>query len=159
MKKLKLALTVALPVVGGMVSGYLANQMNSEKEQTQQQYQKMKQPPFSPPPAVFPIVWPVLYTMMGTAHYRIKETSNSERAEKLYYSQLVTNFSWSYIYFGKQEKTAGLVDILLLTSLVGATTVEFYKKDKVAGRLMLPYLAWSVFATYLNAGTVVLNKK
>lgn len=158
MKWTKWAWTIAVPVVGGMASGYIANRLNAKNEQTKAQYEKMKQPPFSPPTAVFPIVWPILYTTMGVAHGLVKQKEENGPATKLYYSQLGANFLWSYLYFGKQNKEAGLVDIAMLLGLVGATTSSFYKVDKTAARLMLPYLGWTAFATYLNAGTIVLNQ-
>jgi len=154
----KLIIHVSIPVIGGMASGYIANRVNEHKS-TQEQYKKLKSPPGSPAPAVFPIVWTGLYTTMGVAHYIVKEEKNNSEAESNYfYLQLGLNMLWSYLFFGLRLRGVALIECFALLSAVLLTTYKFSKASKRAGKLMIPYAAWTAFATYLNGGTWYLNR-
>ena len=48
--------------------------------------------------------------------------------------------------------------LILLLALVLVTVRAFYRIDKQAGWLLVPYLAWLIYAAYLNAGVWFLNK-
>lgn len=75
----------------------------------------------------------------------------------IYGLQLVLNAAWSWLFFGLQQPLAGLLNTLLLDIVIGINIVLFWQLRPVAGALLLPYLAWVLYATYLNAGIVVLN--
>ena len=51
----------------------------------------------------------------------------------------------------------GFIWILVLDVIVIYMIVLFYKKNKVAGILQVPYLLWILFASYLNIAIYVLN--
>ena len=99
---------------------------------------------------------------MGIASYRVcKYGYDREKVKSalIYYSiQLILNFMWPIIYFNLGLRGFALIEIILLLIFVIITTVKFYKIDKVAGYLMIPYVAWLVFATILNYYTWILNK-
>lgn len=122
-------------------------------------YAEIQRPPFSPPSWVFPVVWTVLYAIMGISSYMIYRNDDykSQSALKVYFMQLAVNFSWSIIFFRFEKFTAAAITAVILAVLVGIMVLKFYHIRKKAGLLNLPYLAWSIFASYLAVGTAILN--
>ena len=116
------------------------------------QYSALPQPPFAPPAWVFPAVWTVLYLLMGAANRRVHRlgTQESRNALMLYYVQLAVHFVWPLLYFRAQEYAVAFWWLLLLLALVLAALSAFSRLDKAAGRLLMPYAAWLLFAAYLN---------
>lgn len=127
---------------------------------TGQIYTSLIKPPLSPSGWLFGLIWPVLYLLMGIAAYIIYQKPNTterKKATTLYWVQLVVNFLWPIVFFRFQWYWISVIVIILLDILVLITTIRFYKIEKVAGYLMIPYLLWILFATYLNIGIAVLN--
>ena len=75
----------------------------------------------------------------------------------VWFLHLVPNALWSYFFFGLHRLDWALVDIILLNLAIIAVTALFYRRDKIAGLLMLPYLAWVAFAGFLNWTLFSLN--
>ena len=124
-------------------------------------YETLVRPPLSPPGWVFPVVWVILYGLMGAAAYRIYKMPASEArntALGFYVAQLAVNFLWPVVFFRFGAYGAAVAVILLLAVLVVLTVLSFMKVDPLAGRLLLPYLAWVLFAVYLNLGVYILNR-
>ena len=130
---------------------------------------QLHKPPLNPPNIVFPIVWPTLYLLMGIASYRIyslhsphtvthKSTNSAvQSALTVYFVQLFFNFVWSFLYFHFHSLLGAMLDCYLLTALIVVTMRQFYALDAVAFWLLVPYLTWSCFATYLSTGIYFLN--
>ena len=116
------------------------------------QYSALPQPPLAPPAWVFPAVWTVLYLLMGAASRRVHRlgTQESRNELMLYYVQLAVHFVWPLLYFRAQEYAVAFWWLLLLLALVLAALSAFSRLDKAAGRLLMPYAAWLLFAAYLN---------
>ena len=116
------------------------------------QYSALPQPPLAPPAWVFPAVWTVLYLLMGGGSRRVYRlgTQESRNALMLYYVQLAAHFVWPLLYFRAQEYEVAFWWLLLLLALVLAALSAFSRLDKAAGRLLMPYAAWLLFAAYLN---------
>lgn len=149
----KLAKELLIPVVGGMVTGMIATRRAKEK------YSKLKKPDYSPPSWVFPIVWTGLYASMGLANYRVSmKKKPTATAEALYDIQLGLNFLWSFLFFRWNLRGAAFAEIGMLLGMITLTTYQYYQKDKIAGRLMLPYIAWVAYALKLNYSTWKLNQ-
>lgn len=113
-----------------------------------------------PPPLVFPIVWSALYVMMGLALAMVlaaRGAGGRGLAVAMFAVQLVLNLIWSPVFFGAHRITGGLVVIVLLDLALIATIVLFRKVRPVAALLLLPYLAWVLFATYLNWAFLAAN--
>jgi len=118
------------------------------------------QPPLAPPGIVFPIVWAILYALMGIGAARIYSAPSSAartRSLVIYLLQLAVNFIWPIIFFNLQNFGLAFIWIILLWLLIIIMMVSFYKVDKIAAWLQLPYLLWVTFATYLNYGVWMLN--
>ena len=124
-------------------------------------YDQMNRPPLSPPGWVFPVVWVILYALMGIAAALVMAAPAPQeakaRALKLYIGQLLINFLWPIIFFRFQNYWVAFVFLIALDLLVGWTSIRFFRIKPASGWLMIPYLAWVLFATYLNWGVAQLN--
>lgn len=152
MEKIKTyAKSILIPViVGGIVGFLISGSMD---------YNSLQKPFLSPPSLVFPIVWTILYILMGVSYGRLKEKALVDNnISFIYYLQLVVNALWPIFFFVLKWRLFSFFWILLLVILVILMTIKFYKKDKIAGLLQIPYVVWSIFATYLNFGIYLLNK-
>ncbi|MEZ5461131.1 TspO/MBR family protein [Dokdonella sp.] len=117
----------------------------------------LQKPAFNPPNWVFGPAWTLLYGLMAIAAWRVYRVAGSGLAIGLWLVQLVVNAIWSPLFFGLHRIDLALVDIVVLDLLVLVTIVRFFRHDRLAGWLMLPYLAWIAFATLLNAAIWQLN--
>lgn len=118
------------------------------------------QAPLTPPPWVFGVVWTILYLLTGISLYLIRSGDNTlgkQRALRLFYSQLVLQFIWPILYFVWGVPCISATVIVLLLILVVLTVIAFWKENPIAGAILLPYLAWCIFATYLNIAVCILN--
>jgi len=125
-------------------------------------YQALKKPPLQPPSWVFGPVWMALYLMMGLAHYAFVRESTGEKRRRgtlFQVGQLALNAAWSPLFFGLKRPGLAMADLVLLMMAARKTQREFGKASPVAGKLLLPYLAWLCFAAYLNGGICWLNRK
>lgn len=122
-------------------------------------YNSLQQPPLAPPSILFPIVWTILYTLMGVS-YGILDVNGlvDSTINTIYYLQLFVNALWSIIFFIFKWRFIAFLWIILLLILVIIMTIRFYRKNKVAGLLQIPYILWVAFATYLNFGVYLLNR-
>ena len=121
----------------------------------------LEKPFFNPPNWVFGPVWTILYIMMGIAAGRVwalgTETAGVKKALVLFTAQLLLNFLWSLLFFGMKSIGVALIDIVLMWIVIVLTMHAFKTLDKMAYRLMWPYLIWVSFATALNVGILYLN--
>lgn len=123
-------------------------------------YNSLIQPPLRPPAWLFSPVWIILYALMGLSLFiYIKEYSIKSKAWGyiVFFVQLLVNLSWSPVFFGLKNIGFALALIILLDILVLINIFEFSKISKMAGKLLIPYFIWILFATYLNVGYFILN--
>ncbi len=124
-------------------------------------YSQINVPPLSPPSILFPIVWTALFLLMGISAARIalSETSavKKENALTIYAVSLALNFTWSILFFNYRAFWVSVAVILALWTSVLVTVLRYYRIDKVAAFLQIPYLLWVTFATYLDIAIAILN--
>ncbi len=121
-------------------------------------YLSLTPPPLTPPNWVFGPVWGTLYVLIGVAGWLVWRRAGATRAIRLWGWQLLLNALWTPAFFGLHRTDVGLLVLLGLLGLIVWTTRTFYRVSRPAAVLMLPYLAWAGFATYLNAGFWWLNQ-
>ncbi len=152
-----LTLTVSLLIAYG--AGFVGSVFTMDAIQTW--YAGIVKPALNPPNWVFGPVWSLLYTLMAIAAYRVYEKRNtvylSGKALNLYALQLAANALWSYAFFGLHNPLLALAVIVVLLLSIVLTGYLFYKVDRPAGYLFIPYILWVLFATYLNVSIVLLN--
>ena len=113
----------------------------------------------TPPNWIFGPVWTALYGMMGFASHRVAGMVGwTSKPLQLYAANLVLNFLWSPLFFNWHRLGAAACDITALLGVLYATIVEFSKVDELSGRLLLPYLGWSCYATALTYNIWLNNR-
>jgi len=145
---------VAIEVLGGL-SGWLSNSGYGNGW-----FDTLQKPTFMPPGPVFGIVWLILYALLGIALAMILAEPPSDRrktALTLFFVQLALNFGWSPIFFAGHDITLAKVVIFAMAALAAAAAGQFFRIRRAAGLLMLPYLAWLVFAAVLTTTIERLN--
>jgi len=123
-------------------------------------YAELDKPLFNPPNWIFGPVWTTLYIMMGISLYLvwISRSDESKKSAFITYGvQLALNTIWSLVFFGLEQPWAAFVVILLLIASILLTMREFAKFNEISVYLLMPYLGWVAFATYLNLGIALLN--
>lgn len=152
---LALIISILIPLSVGFLSSYLV-------KDSYQTFQELTKPSFAPPASVFAPVWTVLYILMGIASYRVwmygLDRQDVRTALVFYGLQLFFNFLWTIIFFGLGLRGLAYIEIIILLILIIITTSRFYKIDKTAGYLFIPYLLWTMFASVLNMSIWLLNK-
>lgn len=116
-------------------------------------FRSLVKPDIFPPPAAFWIVWTILYVMIGLALALVASAWGARGraiALILFVIQMALNLSWTYAFFGMQSIETGLIVIGTLCVFLIATVIAFWRVRRAAAILMLPYLAWVLFATFLN---------
>jgi translocator protein len=166
---LSLAVAIVLPqAAGGLGAVATASSVSTW-------YKDLKKPSWNPPSWVFGPVWTVLYLMMGLAVWLVWRRSGEEAPEdrplalpetperraalSLWSVQLVLNSLWSVIFFGLRSLGGAAAEIGVLWAAIAATAVRFYRIKPAAGLLLMPYLAWSTFASALNVTVWRMNRE
>jgi translocator protein len=114
---------------------------------------ELVKPALYPPPATFGIVWSILYLVMGLALAMVitaRGATGRGLAIALFAVQFVLNLAWSPVFFGMENISGGLVLLLVIDVAVVLTLWAFHRVRPLAAMLLLPYLAWVLFATLLN---------
>lgn len=137
-------------IIGGIVGIIISPFMD---------YEILQKPSLSPSGIIFPIIWTILYILMGISYGRLKINSLIDSNIKfIYYLQLFINAMWSIFFFVLKWRLFSFIWLILLIILVIIMIISFYKKEKIAGILQVPYLIWILFASYLNLFIYLLNR-
>ncbi|MBE5743097.1 MAG: tryptophan-rich sensory protein [Clostridiales bacterium] len=143
---------ILLPLsVGGLSSLLTMKNMNI--------YSEIIAPPLSPPGILFPIVWTVLYILMGISSAIIYNSNSPKKDDALfiYGASLILNFFWSIFFFNLRNFVFSFIILLALLFLIILTVIKYYKINKLASFLQIPYVLWVAFAGYLNFFIILLN--
>jgi len=150
-----LAVCLLVPLAVGILSGV------STVEGVATWYRGIEKPWFTPPDRVFGPVWTVLYLGMGLAAFFVWRSGPGRptvrRALVWFAVQLVLNGLWSVVFFGLHRPGLAFAEILAMLSAILITTRLFWRASRVAGILMVAYIAWVSFATVLNFAIWRLN--
>lgn len=123
-------------------------------------YQALVKPPLTPPDWLFAPTWISLYVMIAFAGWRVWTLSRGfvrRNSMAIFAVQLLLNLVWSFIFFGSRSPGFAALEIVALWIVILATLLIFWRIDRIAGWLMVPYLLWVSFATYLNISIFLLN--
>ncbi|MEM2882725.1 MAG: TspO/MBR family protein [Candidatus Bathyarchaeia archaeon] len=124
-------------------------------------YAGLRKPDMAPPNWVFAPVWTALYLLMGASLFLVWNAGLDKRPVRrsiiLFGIQLAMNAIWSYLFFGLRSPLLGLVWIVALWVSIALTIASFSKVSRAAASLLIPYLIWVTFASYLNYQILILN--
>ena len=123
-------------------------------------YQALTKPSWAPPAGVFGPVWTLLYLMIATAGGLVLRVSGSEARgpARLFFVQLGLNALWSWTFFAWKSGPGSMITITALWVTIVATMIAFWRVDRIASVLMVPYLGWVTFAAALNLTIWRLNQ-
>jgi benzodiazapine receptor len=131
-------------------------------------YADAEKAPWNPPNWLFGPVWTLLYTAMSVAAWLVWRERQRlrvpvRRALTLYVAQLVLNALWTPVFFGLFPAIGtpalwiALVIIVALDVVILVTMLAFWPVSRAAAWLLVPYWAWTLFATTLNVALALLN--
>lgn len=150
MKYIKNIFYLTFPLILGIISGLITS--------SNIDYSNLNKPPLSPPSIAFPIVWTLLYILIGLSYYLYKKNTKTNIVEEVtYYLQLFLNFTWTIIFFTLKLRFTAIIWIVALCISIYTLITLFLQKYKPSAYLLIPYLIWCLFATYLTIGTYLLN--
>lgn len=142
---------ILIPNLFGLLGTLLGN--------PSQGFENIVKPSFTPPAIVFPIAWIILYTLMGISSYIViqSKSNNTNLAIIIYGIQLIINSLWTLFFFRLKWYLFSFVWIIILIAFVAIMIYQFFKANKVASYLQIPYLVWLIFASILNYSVYLLN--
>lgn len=153
--KIKLIVSLILPQAAGGLGAFLMGDSVSAW------YTVLEKPFFNPPSFIFGPVWLILYLLMGVSAYlvwkRAKENIEARKMMNIYWAHLALNASWTPIFFGLHNIGLAFLNIVVLWALILILIIKFWKISKTASYLLMPYILWVSFATYLNYAIWTLN--
>ena len=142
---------ILIPVLVGGIVGFLISGSID--------YNSLEKPFLSPPSMTFPIVWTILYILMGISYGILASNSLVDsKINSIYYLQLFFNALWPIAFFLLKWRLFAFIWIIILAILIIIMVGRFYEKHKTSAWLQVPYLLWTLFATYLNFGVYLLNR-
>lgn len=147
-----LFISILIPNLFGIIGNLLGNSSIG--------FSNISKPNFAPTAVVFPIVWFILYTLMGISSYLIysSHSKRKKQALKTYLTQLILNSLWTFFFFNLEWYLFSFIWILIILAFVILMTIQFYKINKTAAYLQIPYILWLIFASILNFSIYLLNK-
>lgn len=151
--KFMLLACIVLCEATGIVSALLAGSFRTSW------FENLAKPSWFPPTAVFGPVWTILYPLMGISLWLVWKQNNASKltAELIFATQLFLNFWWSIIFFRFHALGVAYAEILVMIVMVVLTMVRFWKISRTAMWLMVPYLGWIIFASFLNLSIWQMN--
>lgn len=154
-KPLAFILSILITLSIGALGGYATAQS------VRAWYPLLNKPAFNPPNWLFAPVWTSLYVLIGIAAYLVwvkrDRIVHFPRTVAIYFIQLILNLAWSFIFFYLHEIGFALAEIIVLLAVIILNAMMFYKIDKWAGLLFIPYILWVSFASFLTYNLFILN--
>lgn len=121
------------------------------------EYAALEAPTWAPPGWLFGPVWTALYALIAVSGWLLWRHDPRSTEVRLWAAQLALNALWTPIFFAWGLRALALAWIVVLDAVVLVLVVRAWKQ-KWPAWLLVPYLAWIVFATALNASVWWLNR-
>ncbi|PPE03402.1 TspO/MBR family protein [Holospora curviuscula] len=136
----------ALIAIGGVIGSLTKPEISTW-------YSILHRSSLTPPNYVFPIAWTILYGIIGACGWLIWRPQALPKLsviKTLYVTQLILNWSWTPFFFSYHLTGFSLVVLVAMDILVVTLIFLAYRKMRAVSLLMIPYLSWILFASYLN---------
>lgn len=121
----------------------------------------LKKPNVLLPISVSAVIWIILYILMTLSIwlvYLYKQAAKSRsKAYVLFWLQLLLSGYWSYLFFHYHQIGLAVVASLIVAVIVFIMVIHIFKLRILAGILLLPYLAWTLYIFCLNFIFWILN--
>ena len=153
---LPFVINLLIPLFFGVLGGIIT--VNSVRTW----YPGIQKPSFNPPNWLFGPVWSTLFIIIGISAYLVWIRRDSivhfPRTVAVYFIQLILNLAWSFLFFYNHLIGAALIEIIALLVVIAINGIMFYKINRIAGLLFIPYFLWVSFATFLTYNIFILNQ-
>lgn len=157
--KLKTIFTFLIAIIIPQIAGAIGSIFSFSSIPTW--YATLVRPSIAPPNWVFGPVWTTLFLLMGISSFIIYQKGidrpDVRRALYVFFIQLILNATWSILFFGLNDIGAALTEIVGLWVIILANIILFWRISKIAGYILIPYILWVSFASYLNYTFFILN--
>lgn len=122
-------------------------------------YGSIQKSALTPPDIVFPIIWSILYILLVLAFDLVLNSTDEHKKSAViqFIFNMLLQVIWCYFFFNSGRFLLGFFILIILDFATALLIEQFYKIDHIAGALLLPYMAWLLFATYLNWVVFALN--
>lgn len=123
-------------------------------------YDNLNKPFLAPPEWIFSPFWIILYAtlLISIILYSIKITNkNKINGYICFIVQMIFNLLWSPVFFILHKINIAVFIVLIMDITTIVMIKRFYDVSKISGIILLPYLFWILFATYLNIAYLLLN--
>lgn len=135
-------------IVAGAASYFTITGLEKDK------YKKSKKPSWYPPGYAFSIAWSLIYLLYV---YSWTQASKYPSINTIFALNMILNFLWTFFFFYLENWPLALFTLIALCLLLVSQISGLYKYSKLGSILLIPYLGWAVFATYLNYTMIDLN--
>jgi len=153
---LPFVINLLIPLFFGVLGGIIT--INSVRTW----YPGIQKPSFNPPNWLFGPVWSTLFIIISISAYLVWIRRDSivhfPRTVAVYFIQLILNLAWSFLFFYNHLIGAALIEIIALLVVIAINGIMFYKINRIAGLLFIPYFLWVSFATFLTYNIFILNQ-
>lgn len=130
-------------------------------------YKTLNQPFFAPPRWLPWILWMVVYILMGASFgivWQIKAinrypiiTKFARRGINVFLIHFIFVFIYPTLLFGMRHPVIALVNLIVILAFIVILIRHFYRLDRIAAFLLIPYFIWCLYAAALNISIIVLN--
>ncbi|OIQ30483.1 MAG: TspO protein [Bacteroidetes bacterium MedPE-SWsnd-G2] len=124
---------------------------------TSEWYMNLYQAPWTPPSWVFGTAWTIIMICFSIYLTYLLPKLNFRRFKMLYGAQIILNVSWNYIFFNQHLVFLGLINLILLISLIAYLYMAYKPHLKSKSNFILPYFLWLCVAISLNLYIFVHN--
>ena len=119
-------------------------------------YDNLNKSPLNPPSYVFGIVWPLLYILMFIS-FGIVIYNNRTDKIRFFIIQFILNLLWTTIFFKYKSIVLAFIMLILIIFFTILTIIDFYSVNNISALLLIPYILWLSFASYLNFYIIIYN--
>lgn len=123
-------------------------------------YSQLNLSALTPPNVVFPIVWTLLYASLVISFDMVLNHTDITKirpAAQVFTLNLFLQALWTFVFFYNAYFLVGFAVLVVLDFVTAAMIKIFFDIKRKAGLLLIPYILWLLFATYLNWVVVDLN--
>lgn len=151
----RLIISLALPQMAGIIGSFFTAPAISTW------YATLQKPSFNPPNWLFAPVWTAIYILMGISLYLVWQKIDKDKRTKtelwIFWIHLFFNAIWSLVFFGLQNLGLAFFNLLIIWIMIIILMIRFWKFNRWATYLLIPYLLWVSFAGFLNGFLWYLN--
>jgi translocator protein len=143
------AVTAAVAVIGGGGGDFRSDW-----------YARLRKPSWQPSGRTIGTVWSVLYVTIATSGSLlwVRRRRAGVALAPLFIAQSVLNAAWTPLFTRARRLDLAVADCAALAAVNAALIVSAWRTSRPASALLVPYAAWTAFATFLSWTIYVLNR-